>query len=107
MLVGDVARRTALRGRELERDVRRVVAVLGVAGTLEIHGRTRDLGECVCEAGDGIGDRHGAIVGGGRIEGLAEARAAAPGCYLAAGTERSGTTTPSRCSASCTSSRAL
>ena len=40
---GDVARRTALGRREPERDVRRVVAVLEIAGTLEGHRDTGDL----------------------------------------------------------------
>ena len=55
----DLARRTPLQPRELERDVRRVVAVLGVARPFERDGRACELGERAGESCDGI---HPAIV---------------------------------------------
>ena len=97
-LVRDLARRSLLQTRELEGDVRRVVAVLGVAGPLERDGRACELRERVGEPCDGIRDRrarHAPIVGGADYRLLAEGAAVI------------GTTTPSRWSASCTSSRAL
>ena len=97
-LVRDLARRALLQARELEGDVRRVVAVLGVARTLERDGRARDLGELVGETCYRIRDswaRHAPIVG-----------RAATGSWQN-GAAVIGTTTPSRWSASCTSSRAL
>ncbi len=53
-LLCDLARWPHLRPRELERDVRRVVAVHRIRGSLELDGSSRDLGELVGEACDGI-----------------------------------------------------
>ena len=58
-LVRDLARRALLQTGKLERDVRRVVAVLWITGALERDGRTRALRERSGEACDGI---HPAIV---------------------------------------------
>ena len=66
-LIRDLARRPLAQARELQRDVRRVVAVLGVGGTLEGDVDARDVRERLVQARDGIRGgraRHAPIVGG-------------------------------------------
>jgi hypothetical protein len=59
-LAREVAGRPRACGRESQRDVGRVVAVLRIVRPLELDRRVRDVGEMRGEAGDGIGDGHGA-----------------------------------------------
>ncbi len=61
-LGGYVTRRAPLRRRKPQRDVGRVVAVLGIARTLEDDRHAGDVGERARKLGDGILDGHGAIV---------------------------------------------